>query len=150
MTAGTVCIEAPCKHYKHNCLYNAIHVHVLVLFVLNACFFALCLLLSVGKSVCVYLTAARLAFCGRTGHLAFEFPFTEFLPKEQRVTFTAHVSITCSARILIYYIIYSVFIYLRFYFKRVKISYFVNIFLHLVRHETVSSSCHPIVRIGGV
>lgn len=40
----------------------------------------------------VSLSIARLAFCGKTGHIGIEFPFTEFLPIEQRVNFIARVS----------------------------------------------------------
>lgn len=39
------------------------------------------------------LLLARLAFCGRTGQLKFEFPFLEFLPKIQHIGFSAHVSL---------------------------------------------------------
>ena len=37
------------------------------------------------------LTIGRLAFCGKTGHISFELPLTEFLPDEQKVYFSAHV-----------------------------------------------------------
>ena len=32
------------------------------------------------------------AFCGQAGHISFDLPFTEFLPKVQRVSFSAEVS----------------------------------------------------------
>ena len=35
--------------------------------------------------------AGRLAVCGETGTLNFNFPFTEFLPAEQKISFTAEV-----------------------------------------------------------
>ena len=37
----------------------------------------------------------RLAFCGQSGHISVELPFTEFLPKVQRVGFSAQVSNHC-------------------------------------------------------
>ena len=37
------------------------------------------------------ISTARLAFCGTTGQLTFAFPFTEFLPLEQKIAFTANV-----------------------------------------------------------
>ena len=35
----------------------------------------------------------RLAVCGETGTLNFNFPFTEFLPAEQKITFSAEVRV---------------------------------------------------------
>jgi len=37
------------------------------------------------------ISVARLAFCGTTGQITFAFPFTEFLPLEQKIAFTANV-----------------------------------------------------------
>lgn len=34
----------------------------------------------------------RLAFCGKSGHLSLDMPFTEFAPDEQKIFFCAHVS----------------------------------------------------------
>ena len=47
---------------------------------------------------CVLITMtfalpARLAFCGTTGQLKFEFPFLEFLPQIQPISFSAYVSL---------------------------------------------------------
>ena len=42
-----------------------------------------------------YLSIACIAVCGKTGHLSFEFPFTEFIPQEQLINFAAHVSTEC-------------------------------------------------------
>ena len=36
-------------------------------------------------------TLGRLAVCGETGTLNFNFPFTEFLPTEQKISFSAEV-----------------------------------------------------------
>ena len=35
----------------------------------------------------------RLAFCGKTGQITFHFPFTEFIPPEQKIHFTAKVGL---------------------------------------------------------
>lgn len=40
---------------------------------------------------CPRLPTGRLAFCGTTGQIRFEFPFTAFLPTEQKVLFSANV-----------------------------------------------------------
>lgn len=39
----------------------------------------------------VNLYIGRLAVCGETGTLNFNFPFTEFLPAEQKISFSAEV-----------------------------------------------------------
>lgn len=40
----------------------------------------------------ILLCLERLAFCGKAGHISFELPFTTFLPNQQKVLFSAHVS----------------------------------------------------------
>lgn len=42
-----------------------------------------------------YFSVARLAFCGQTGQMIFEFPLTAFMPLEQGVNFKAAVSLYC-------------------------------------------------------
>lgn len=40
-----------------------------------------------------FYSVARLAFCGQTGEIIFEFPLTIFMPLEQKVHFSAAVSL---------------------------------------------------------
>ncbi len=63
-----------------------ITVHI-ILVIVCCCCCCCCLFI-----LLLFVSSARLAFCGRTGHMSVEFPFTDYLPKEQRVNFTAHVS----------------------------------------------------------
>ena len=39
------------------------------------------------------METTKLAFCGSTGHISFHLPFTEYIPLQQKIHFSAKVSL---------------------------------------------------------